>query len=83
MVQSVTAFGRLMIEQTKQHVEEMFTIKNGYAHDAKVCNRFQFVYSEYSFVTCVGPLSMIYLLKLLLCSSLKISYYKSLRKQCI
>lgn len=25
-----------MIEQTKQHVEEMFRIKNGYKHDAKV-----------------------------------------------
>ena len=40
IIQSVTAFGRLMIEQTKQYVEEMFTIKNGYEHDAKVINRF-------------------------------------------
>ena len=35
-VQSVTAFGRLMIEQTKQQVEEKYTVKNGYQHDAKV-----------------------------------------------
>ena len=35
--QSVTAFGRMMIEQTKQHVEQHYTIANGYKHDAKVC----------------------------------------------
>jgi len=34
--QSVTAFGRMMIELTKKHVEEMFTISNGYEHDAQV-----------------------------------------------
>ena len=34
--QSVTAFGRMMIEQTKQYVEEHYTIANGYQHDAKV-----------------------------------------------
>ena len=34
--QSVTAFGRQMIEQTKTHVEEQYTIKNGYEHDAQV-----------------------------------------------
>ena len=34
--QSVTAFGRMMIEQTKQVVEEKYTIQNGYEHDAKV-----------------------------------------------
>jgi len=34
--QSVTAFGRMMIELTKKHVEEMFTISNGYEHDALV-----------------------------------------------
>ncbi|XP_076816979.1 DNA polymerase delta catalytic subunit-like isoform X1 [Clavelina lepadiformis] len=33
---SVTAFGRLMIDQTKQHVESQYTIENGYEHDAKV-----------------------------------------------
>ena len=36
LLQSVTAFGRAMIDLTKQHVEEMYTIKNGYKHDAKV-----------------------------------------------
>ncbi len=34
--QSVTAFGREMIEQTKELVESKFTIANGYQHDAKV-----------------------------------------------
>nr|BCB92270.1 DNA polymerase delta catalytic subunit [Eulimnadia braueriana] len=34
--QSVTAFGRQMIEKTKMEVEEKFCVKNGYAHDAKV-----------------------------------------------
>jgi len=33
---SVTSFGRLMIDQTKHHVEEKYTIANGYKHDAKV-----------------------------------------------
>merc|ERR1712048_510909 len=33
---SVTAFGRLMIDQTKQQVEEKYCIKNGYANDAQV-----------------------------------------------
>ena len=37
--QSVTAFGRMMIEQTKQHVEQHYTIANGYKHDAKVRER--------------------------------------------
>jgi len=32
----VTAFGRMMIELTKKHVEEMFTVSNGYQHDAQV-----------------------------------------------
>lgn len=36
LLQSVTAFGRMMIEQTKQHVEQHYTIANGYKHDAKV-----------------------------------------------
>jgi len=36
LFQSVTAFGRMMIELTKKHVEEMFTISNGYEHDAQV-----------------------------------------------
>ena len=34
---SVTAFGRMMIDITKQTVEEKYTIKNGYKCDAKVC----------------------------------------------
>ena len=33
---SVTAFGRLMIDQTKRHVEEKYTIENGYEYNAKV-----------------------------------------------
>lgn len=34
--QSVTSFGRQMIEKTKQLVEARFTIANGYDHDCKV-----------------------------------------------
>ncbi|XP_065322772.1 DNA polymerase delta catalytic subunit-like isoform X2 [Gordionus sp. m RMFG-2023] len=34
--QSVTAYGRLMIEQTKKVIEDHYTISNGFAHDAKV-----------------------------------------------
>lgn len=34
--QSVTAFGRMMIELTKNEVEKQFCISNGYKHDAKV-----------------------------------------------
>lgn len=33
---SVTAFGRMMIERTKQEIEERFQVKNGYKNDAKV-----------------------------------------------
>lgn len=33
---SVTAYGRVMIETTKAHVESKFTIENGYQHDAQV-----------------------------------------------
>nr|CAB3265000.1 DNA polymerase delta catalytic subunit [Phallusia mammillata] len=33
---SVTAFGRLMIDQTKQHVEDQYTVEKGYEHNAKV-----------------------------------------------
>jgi len=33
---SVTAFGREMIDTTKKHVEEKYTVENGYAHNAKV-----------------------------------------------
>ncbi|KAJ3332402.1 DNA-directed DNA polymerase delta [Blyttiomyces sp. JEL0837] len=33
---SVTAFGRVMIEKTKELVEAKFLVKNGYEHDAKV-----------------------------------------------
>nr|BCB92279.1 DNA polymerase delta catalytic subunit [Cyzicus gifuensis] len=34
--QSVTAFGRMMIEQTKTEVEKYFCVENGFAHDARV-----------------------------------------------
>nr|BCB92280.1 DNA polymerase delta catalytic subunit [Cyclestheria hislopi] len=34
--QSVTAFGRMMIEKTKSEVESQFRVENGYPHDAKV-----------------------------------------------
>lgn len=34
--QSTTAFGRNMIEFTKNQVESLYTIANGYEHDAKV-----------------------------------------------
>merc|ERR1719361_974625 len=34
--QSVTAFGRMMIEQTKNEVESIYTIENGYKHKAEV-----------------------------------------------
>ncbi|XP_021937264.1 DNA polymerase delta catalytic subunit isoform X2 [Zootermopsis nevadensis] len=33
---SVTAYGRTMIEQTKQEVEQYYNIANGYQHDAQV-----------------------------------------------
>ncbi|RKP11132.1 DNA polymerase family B-domain-containing protein [Thamnocephalis sphaerospora] len=33
---SVTAYGRVMIEKTKQEVEARFNIKHGYQHDARV-----------------------------------------------
>ncbi|XP_065158452.1 DNA polymerase delta catalytic subunit [Atheta coriaria] len=33
---SVTAYGRTMIEQTRQEVEQRYCIANGYKHDAKV-----------------------------------------------
>lgn len=35
-MQSVTAYGRVMIEQTKQEVEKHFRIENGYKNDAIV-----------------------------------------------
>ncbi|CAL1535781.1 unnamed protein product [Lymnaea stagnalis] len=44
--QSVTAFGRLMIETTKQYVEETYTRANGYEHDAKV------IYGDTDSVMC-------------------------------
>ena len=34
--QSVTAFGRQMIELTKEEVEKRYNVMNGYLHDAKV-----------------------------------------------
>lgn len=37
--QSVTGFGRQMIEKTKQLVESKYTIANGYSADAKVSKR--------------------------------------------
>ncbi|KAK7098957.1 DNA polymerase delta catalytic subunit-like [Littorina saxatilis] len=44
--QSVTAFGRMMIEQTKQYVEEHYTVANGYPHNAKV------IYGDTDSVMC-------------------------------
>ena len=38
LIQSVTGFGRRMIEQTKKLVESKYTISNGYQGDAKVRN---------------------------------------------
>jgi len=35
-MQSVTAFGRMMIEQTKNEVENKYRVENGFSHDAKV-----------------------------------------------
>ncbi|CAH8509462.1 unnamed protein product [Schistosoma turkestanicum] len=43
---SVTSYGRLMIEQTKLHVEQKFTISNGYKHDAVV------IYGDTDSVMC-------------------------------
>ncbi|TNN12526.1 DNA polymerase delta catalytic subunit [Schistosoma japonicum] len=43
---SVTSFGRLMIEQTKLHVEQKFSIANGYAHNAVV------IYGDTDSVMC-------------------------------
>ncbi|XP_074872197.1 DNA polymerase delta catalytic subunit isoform X1 [Carettochelys insculpta] len=44
--QSVTGFGRQMIEQTKQLVESKYTVANGYSADAKV------VYGDTDSVMC-------------------------------
>lgn len=44
--QSVTAFGRMMIEQTKQCVEDKYTMENGYKFDAKV------IYGDTDSVMC-------------------------------
>lgn len=33
---STTAYGRQMIEFTKQQVEEQYTVDNGYSHNAEV-----------------------------------------------
>ncbi|KAI9013278.1 DNA polymerase family B-domain-containing protein [Gaertneriomyces semiglobifer] len=33
---SVTAYGRVMIQQTKEHVESKYTMANGYEYDAQV-----------------------------------------------
>ena len=43
ILQSVTAFGRQMIERTKQLVEDRYCIANGYKHDAKV---YETIYSQ-------------------------------------
>merc|ERR1712126_638529 len=37
--QSVTAFGRMMIEQTKNEVESMYTVDKGYSANAEVIYR--------------------------------------------
>lgn len=51
--QSVTAYGRTMIEQTKQEVEHKYCVKNGYEHDAVVSNIFiQWTYILHSFTKC-------------------------------
>ena len=57
LLQSVTAFGRAMIDLTKQHVEEMYTIKNGYKHDAKVFLFSIFIFKLYIY----GLLNFLYL----------------------
>ncbi|XP_014787230.1 DNA polymerase delta catalytic subunit [Octopus bimaculoides] len=44
--QSVTAFGRMMIELTKQYVEEKYDTENGYEHKAKV------IYGDTDSVMC-------------------------------
>ena len=36
-LQSVTSFGRQMIDQSKVLVEDKYCTSNGYPHDAKVC----------------------------------------------
>jgi hypothetical protein len=36
LFQSVTAYGRTMIERTKQEVEEHYNVANGYKNDAEV-----------------------------------------------
>jgi DNA polymerase elongation subunit (family B) len=36
VLQSVTAYGRAMIEQTKQEVEQRYSVANGYQNDAQV-----------------------------------------------
>lgn len=43
-VQSVTGFGRQMIEQTKQLVESKYTLANGYPADAKVTHPVRVVF---------------------------------------
>ncbi|VDN97005.1 unnamed protein product [Rodentolepis nana] len=43
---SITGFGREMIEETKRHVEEKFTISNGYKHNALV------IYGDTDSVMC-------------------------------
>uniref|UniRef100_G3U0E8 DNA polymerase n=1 Tax=Loxodonta africana TaxID=9785 RepID=G3U0E8_LOXAF len=45
-LQSVTGFGRQMIEKTKQLVESKYTVENGYSADAKV------VYGDTDSVMC-------------------------------
>ncbi|XP_013418997.1 DNA polymerase delta catalytic subunit [Lingula anatina] len=44
--QSVTGFGRMMIEQTKNYVEEHYTVENGYPANAKV------IYGDTDSVMC-------------------------------
>lgn len=40
--QSVTAFGRMMIERTKELVELKYTMENGYKANAQVSNKLYF-----------------------------------------
>ena len=43
-LQSTTAFGRMMIELTKNTVEAQYTTANGYKADAKVSARFVMIF---------------------------------------
>lgn len=51
--QSVTAYGRAMIEQTKQEVEQRYNITNGYQNDAEV-NTFLYLIKDHTMKTYRG-----------------------------